>query len=102
MSKYVVEQELKSGTMLNSWLFLFDFVFIIVYFGFFAMLRGLVHPVFEIPYHIFNVVVAFILTKQSPFNRGKRIYQTVWFALKREKIIYRPVIAKREGQKNAL
>ena len=78
-------QELRSGTKVFKWLYLFDLMFI----GF--MFVEHIHPALVIPYHIFNLIVALIFTARSPFNPKKRIFQTILFIAKRDTYVYHPI-----------
>ncbi len=84
-------QELKSSTKVIKWLYLFDLLFIGCYLAIMFMFVGYVHPVLTIPYHVFNVIAAMILTSPSPFNPKKRIFQSLLFIAKKDNKVYRPI-----------
>ena len=54
-------QELRSGTKVFKWLYLFDLMFIGCYFAIMFMFVEHVHPALAIPYHIFNIIQTFKL-----------------------------------------
>ena len=84
-------QELRSGTKVFKWLYLFDLMFIGCYFAIMFMFVEHVHPALAIPYHIFNLIAALIFTAKSPFNPKKRIFQTILFIAKRDTYVYHPI-----------
>ena len=53
-------QELRSGTKVFKWLYLFDLMFIGCYFAIMFMFVDHIHPALVIPYHIFNLIVALL------------------------------------------
>ena len=84
-------QELRSGTKVFKWLYLFDLMFNGCYFAIMFMFVEHVHPALAIPYHIFNIIVALIFTARSPFNPKKRIFQTILFIAKKDTYVYHPI-----------
>lgn len=78
---YTIAMEIKSETYFGKGIFLFDLAFIFVYWYVFSMFENLIHPLLALPYTIFNILVAFILTRKSSKNPGKRIYQEVLYKI---------------------
>ena len=78
---YTIAMEIKSETYFGKGIFFFDVAFIVIYYFIFSLFEDLVHPLLVMPYTVFNVLVAFILTRKSSKNPGKRIYQEVLYKL---------------------
>ena len=88
-------QELRSGTKVFKWLYLFDLMFIGCYFAIMFMFVEHVHPALlympYLPPFIINIIVALIFTARSPFNPKKRIFQTILFIAKKDTYVYHPI-----------
>ena len=91
MIEMFIPQDLKSPTRVNKYMYLWDFVFIIVYFLFFSVLGSRMHEVLKMPYYGYNLIVAFLLTRSSKGNPGKRIYEAIWYRIIRDGAAYHPV-----------
>lgn len=78
---YTIAMEIKSETYFGKGIFFFDLAFIFVYWFLMSNFEGFVHPMLQLPYTAFNVIVALILTRKSTKNPGKRIYQEVIYKL---------------------
>lgn len=75
--KYLIATEVKSETYFGRGIFLFDLAFI---FGFWFIMSNfdfLVYEALSLPYTIFNVALAFFLTRKSAKNPQKRIYESL-------------------------
>ncbi len=90
----IIPQELKSPTRVNKYMYLYDFVFIISYFLFFSMLGSGIHEVLKLPYYAYNLITAFLLTRSSRSNPQKRIYESIFYQVIRDRGIYHPEPAK--------
>ena len=91
MEEFEFIDELNAPTKIYKGLHLFDVAFIGAFFGIMLMFRDQVHPYVIWPYYIFNLFVGLILTIHSPFNPQKRIFQSIWYALKRDRRAYKPI-----------
>ena len=78
---YTIPMEIKSETYFGKGLFLFDLAFIAGYWFVLSNFEPILHNAMVMPYTIFNVLVAFILTRKSGRNQGKRLYQSLLFAV---------------------
>jgi len=78
---YTIAMEIKSETYFGKGIFFFDVAFIFIYWFVFSLFEDLIHPLLAIPYTVFNIAVAFVLTRKSAKNPGKRIYQEVIYKL---------------------
>lgn len=78
---YTIAMEIKSETYFGKGIFFFDIAFIVGYWFLFSMFEDLLHPLMAMPYTVFNIFIAFILTRKSSKNPGKRIYQEVLYKL---------------------
>ena len=45
----------------------------------------------QIPFYIFNFIVALILTTHSPFNPQKRIFQSLLYVIRKDRAVYQPI-----------
>ena len=95
--KYLIPNEIKSSTQLNRWLYGMDLIFILAWMLMSMQFAGLVHHLLTVPYYIFNAAVAFALTRQSPYNPQKKIYQTVLIYASRDSGTYQSVPAESDG-----
>ena len=94
--RYIVTQELKSRTQINKWLYLSDMLFAVAYCACASFMFGsLVHQSLHIPYYIFNGALGLGLTFHSPFNKGKRMFQSLYYLLLGDRFLYKPVSNKR-------
>ena len=91
-SSWRVTEEIKSQTKVFMGLYIFDFFFLIVYRGLTYLLRNFVHQDLRIAYYIFSTIMAICLTLPSPFNKKRRNYQSIFILLKRDNIVYKPIV----------
>ena len=96
-SSWRVTEEIKSQTKVFMGLYIFNFFFLIVYIGLTYLLRNFVHQDLRIAYYIFSAIMAIFLTLPSPFNKKRRNYQSIFILLKRDNIVYKPIVIKGEG-----
>lgn len=88
-------EELHTPTKVYKRLYLFDFCFVLLYFFIFMIFgQERVHQALQIPYYVFNFVVALLLTTHSPFNPQKRMFQSMLFYIKRDRSVYKPLQLK--------
>ena len=81
--QYTLIEELHTPTKVYKKLYLFDFCFVVLYcFIFIIFGQEHVHQALQIPFYIFNFIVALILTTHSPFNPQKRIFQSLLYIRK--------------------
>lgn len=93
-----IVQELNAPIKVNRWLYLFDLFFIIGYLAVCLFFSRFVHGSLTIPYVVFSVVVSILLTLRSPYNPQKRIFQTVLFAVKKDRAVYRTISMEKEDK----
>lgn len=89
--EYEFIDELNAPTKVFRGIYLFDITFIGIFFAVMLMFKDQIHPYLEWPYYLFNIFVGFLLTLHSPFNPQKRMFQSIWFALKRDHRPYKPI-----------
>lgn len=89
--RYIVPQELKSETQVYKKITIRDFGFILIFFFVMKLFSGCVNSVFELPYQIFNVIVAIILRLSSPVNPKQRIYKSIYFLFIADKSVYHSI-----------
>lgn len=83
-------KELKVKRKIKS-IYLSDLAFIVGFTLFGWILRNSVATKMQIPFIIFNVIVAIILVMPSKWNPGKRMWQVMLFAIKKDRTIYKPI-----------
>ncbi|MGL4483769.1 MAG: DUF5592 family protein [Anaerovoracaceae bacterium] len=87
-TRHIVPQEIRSQTKVIKGIYLFDLAFIISYYLFFSAFIANVHGSLTVLYHITNIIIPLILTRKSPFNSGKRIFQTIYFIIIADRSTY--------------
>lgn len=96
MAQYTAPEEIKSEAHVVLWIYARDFFFLLI-FGYVAYaLVGMVAKPFQIFYIIFTIVYAILFTIPSPFNKKRRIYQSLLIYLKKDISIYHPITGKEE------
>jgi len=88
MNKYVIPEELKSETELVKGLTLTDIIIIGVWYTVTNPFKALVDERLTILYTLFNLLFAFLLTRRSLANQGKRIYEELIIYFTRDRNIY--------------
>lgn len=78
---YTIAMEIKSETYFGKGLFLLDLVVIVGYWLLLSNLESLLHPSVRLPYTVFNILAAFLLTRKSRRNPGKRVYQSLLYRI---------------------
>lgn len=89
--KYLVTKDIDAPATVQLGIKVFDIFFVLAYSGIAFALKGVVHPVFQIPYILYSVCMAVFLTMPSRFNRRRRNYESLLFLLHKDKTIYRPI-----------
>ena len=80
-NQFVMISEIKTETQIFKFINL-KTLFITIGFTLFGYLTsGAVHEMLSFVYIVFNGVVGFVLSMQSPFNKGKLVYQSVFLFL---------------------
>ncbi|EPB8167272.1 DUF5592 family protein [Clostridium perfringens] len=85
---YNIPKEISSEIKLSSKFYLFDLGMTLLALVFAFSLQSLVYPPFLIPFYIFVSVSSIYLVNKSKVNPKKRIYQSVYLALMRDKTTY--------------
>lgn len=89
--QYFIPQDLKTKPMIFRNIGLSEF-FVMLFTGMFAyILAGPAHLVLnalQVPFIIYCVLVAIIMEMPSPWNKGKKIYQSLQFAATRNRSVY--------------
>jgi len=76
--KYTVTKELKSSIKINKFLELNDILFMASYVMFFSIFKMFIFSSLQTVFVVFNIIIAIILSVKSPFNRGKRLYYSLF------------------------
>ena len=90
--RYIVTQEIKSETKVGKVIYVFDFLFIVVYIMVSYLLSYVVADELHVPFYIFSVIMAIILTMPSFANKKRRNYQSILLLVKKDRTIYKPVL----------
>jgi Na+-translocating ferredoxin:NAD+ oxidoreductase RnfD subunit len=88
MNKFVIPEELESEVELIKGLYLPDILFIGAWYIVTEPFKSFVDPRINLVYTVFNVILAFILTRKSASNHGKRIYEEWLMFFLRDKAVY--------------
>lgn len=83
--EYLIPQEIKSETYFGKGVFLFDLVFVFLFYMIMSLFEEAIDERLRIVYTVFNVFIAFILTRKSSKNPGKRVYESLIFSYLHEK-----------------
>lgn len=101
-SNLIIVQELNAPIKINRWLYLFDLFFLIGFVAVSFFFSRFVHSTLTIPYLLFSLIVAILLTLHSPYNPQKRIFQTVLFAIRKDRAGYHPISMRKEDDSDVL
>ena len=100
MAQYTAPKEINSESHIFLWLFAFDFFFILVYIMVSLMLKNLVATKFQVPFMIFSIICAITLTLPSPYNKKRRIYQTILIYCNRDGSVYHQITGKETDERS--
>ena len=89
--KYLVTEEIESPNMVNKYIDVKDFFFILFYMSFAFILRGYVHQGLQVVYMIFSACCCIFLTVKSPFNKKRRNYESLFLLFTKDDRVYRPI-----------
>lgn len=78
---YLIAMETKSATYLGKGVFLVDLFIMAVYWFVLDFFQPLIHPDLQLVFSIWNVFLAFLMTRKSRKNPQKRILQSLLYAL---------------------
>lgn len=90
--RYIVTQEIKSETKVGKVIYVFDFFFLVVWIMVSYMLAYMVADELHVPFYIFSVIMAIILTMPSFSNKKRRNYQSILLLIKKDRAVYKPVM----------
>lgn len=92
MEENIVTNELKAEPKIAGKVFISTFFFLLFYWVLFYNIRIFVHSSLMVPYTIFAISTGIFLTTPSLFNRKRKMYQSIFLLLKRNRTVYRPVL----------
>lgn len=98
--KYIVVQDMKAETKVGKSIYLFDFFFLLVYAAVTLVLVNLVHSSLHVPFYLFSAAAAFSLTMKSSWNKKRRNWESIFLFLRKDRVIYYPVINQEKATKN--
>jgi len=85
---YVLPKEISSSMKFTKSLYLFDIVFVGSVLIISWALSSLVYTQLIVPYYLFMFTISIILTSKSSINPEKRKFQSIYYALIRNKKAY--------------
>ncbi len=85
---YNIPKEISSETKLSSRFYIFDLAMTLLSLMIAFSLQSLVYPPLLIPFYIFMAISTIYLVNKSMVNPKKRVYQSVYLALMRDKTTY--------------
>lgn len=86
--KYLVAQEIKSETKVGKQIYLFDFYFLIIYMSVSLVLGNAVHSSLQVPFYIYSLLMALILTSKSYYNKKRRNYASIALMFQKDLQVY--------------
>lgn len=85
---YNIPKEISSETKLSNRFYFFDLAMTLLALVISFSLKGLVYPPLLVPFYIFVSLSTIYLVNKSNINPKKRIYQSVYLAIMRDKTTY--------------
>ncbi|WP_294196886.1 DUF5592 family protein [uncultured Clostridium sp.] len=85
---YVLPKEISSSMKFTKNLYLFDIVFVGTVLIIAWALSSLVYKPLVVPYYLFMFTISIILTSKSRINPEKRKFQSIYYALIRNRKAY--------------
>ncbi|MDK2802683.1 MAG: hypothetical protein KFW09_04825 [Oscillospiraceae bacterium] len=82
--EYIMIKSTKKKIKLYKNIYLKDLSIILSFFFLSIILKPIVHPNLGISFQIFMVIIGIILVIPSPTNRGKPIYKSLFYTLKKK------------------
>lgn len=85
MNRYIVVNSIKSGTKFTKLGDIIIYVQDLAVIGFFFLIsiffQDFVMEDLQLPFIIFNIIVGIVMVSPSKYNRGKKMWQTVYLYL---------------------
>ena len=94
--QYTLTKELRSDITVWKFISLLDIGVICSYMLMIYLFKGFVHSYLVVPYMIFNAISIIILMLPSKDNPGKKIYQSMYIMLTRDKDSYSSISSERK------
>ena len=88
---YYSTKDIKSQSKIGLYLFACEFFFLIIFGVIVYMMASNVNSNLRILYYIFSGVVGIGLTIPSPYNKQRRMYQSIIIYLKKDNNVYHAV-----------
>lgn len=88
MANYRIPKEIRTELKINKVLYLFDLLFIIGLVVFTMTTKSLVHPMLQIPFYIFMLIVGVLLIVRPSTNPQKRMFEVLFIMLARKRYTY--------------
>ena len=89
--KYIITEQIESPVKVSKSIEFFDLMFFICYMAVSAAFSSLVADRLAVPFFIYSALMAIALTIKSPFNKNRRNFESIYFMLKRDKEVYKPI-----------
>lgn len=91
MDQYIIPKEISSEMKFAKNFYLFDLVFIVGALGIAWLLSACVYSKLVFLYYIFVFLGAVFLAMKSKHNPEKRNFQTIYYAIKKDKTVYKRI-----------
>lgn len=88
MNTYLIPQEIKSETMFGKGIYMIDVAIILLIYYIMDFFKPLVHPLLQLPYLVFTLIIGIIVTRRLRANPDKRLCQSLYYYLCRDKRVY--------------
>lgn len=82
---YNIPTEIKSEFAMGLGIFLKDMIMIGLFYLIMSFFDNFIFPGLVVPYTIFNILLAVILTRKTSDNPGKKVYHKIFFSLMKRK-----------------
>lgn len=96
-----VAEEIESPSKVTKRIEIFDFFFVVFYMVICIGLKSMVSERLSIPFLIFSFFMAIFLTGKSLYNKKRRNYESLYFLLTKDRVVYKPFISGEDRDENA-
>lgn len=87
-STKTIPRTIRSETMLGKGIFLTDVAIIVACYFLLDNFKDFVHPLLQVFYTVFTIVLGFVITRKTKSNPGKRVLSSIVFYWNKDKKTY--------------